>query len=119
MPAAVAWVAPVGGLLAAANLGDGLKAIHHGHLDIHEDHVEMLDGERVDGQLAVGRHDDAVPCLLKHAPGHGLVDRVVFRYQDMGRAPGRLRTPVLAQGVPRDQLRSGISTVTVSLVEPT
>src|ERR1019366_3091931 len=102
--ATVAWVAPFGGFLAPANLSDSLKAIHHGHLDIHEDDVKMLDGERIDSQLAVGRHDDSVPGLLKHAPGHGLVDRVVFRYQDIERAPGRLRTPTFAQGVPRDQL---------------
>ena len=52
-------------LLQAANFGDRLVAVHHGHLDIHQDRVVMAGHELVHRDLAVLGMVDLVRRVLQ------------------------------------------------------
>ena len=78
--------------LALADSLRGREPIHHGHLDVHQRQVEGPALVRLDGFLPVEGDDRDVPHLFQEPHDHALVDRVVFRHQDM-QAPGRSIAP--------------------------
>jgi hypothetical protein len=54
------------------------QAVHAGHVHIHEDGVERLALEEVDGLLAVGGQRDKVAAFFEHAGADELVDMAVL-----------------------------------------
>ena len=87
---------------------DGLEAVHLGHLDVHQDEVEALALERLDGRLTVA--DDHVLDVhaLEQPLGVDLVRLVVLGDQHARRAQGGLDD--LARGLlrrVRSELRVG------------
>ena len=80
-----------------ANAASGLEAIHHRHLDVHQDTVESTAQHRVERLLAVARADDRRPLVLEQRGDHLLVDQVVLDDEDA-------RTEQ-ARGVEGDQRR--------------
>ena len=85
--------------LAEPDGGRGLHPVHHGHLDVHQDHVEPVVLQHADRLLAVAGHLDLVPAPLEEADRQLLVDGVVLDQEQaerlaatargLGRAGGR------------------------------
>ena len=69
--------------LALANGPECLEAVHLGHLQVHEDDIEIADLERSSGLQAVGGDDHRMAHPLEHADGHFLVDGMVLGQQDV------------------------------------
>ncbi len=59
----------------------GLKAIHLGHLTVHEDQVIGTLTECGEGFDAIARHVRPVPDFFEHHADHPLVDGIVFHHQ--------------------------------------
>ena len=58
------------------------KAVHHGHLDIHEHQVERVLREHLDSLLAVFGHHGGKPDAVQERHGKFLVHQVVLDEQD-------------------------------------
>ena len=76
-----------GALLPVAYFRRRIEPIQHRHLDIHENHIELLPGEGIDSQATVLGHLDGMPLALKKCDRHLLVHRVVLGQQDAKRLP--------------------------------
>ena len=77
--------------LALANGHRGREPVHHGHLHVHQRHVERAALVRLDRLLAVVGDDGNVAHLFQQAHDQPLVDRVVFRDQHVKAPRRRLR----------------------------
>ena len=73
--------------LALSNGPECLEAVHRGHLQIHEDGVEIVGLERLEHLKAVRDDDYRMAHPLEHPDGHFLVHRMVLRQQDVQRSP--------------------------------
>ena len=60
----------------------GLQAVHHRHLDVHQDHIIRLALHGLQGFQAVLHQVGAVAQLAQHQHGQLLVDGVVLGHQD-------------------------------------
>ena len=68
-------------LFAQPNRGGGLEAAHLGHLDVHENGIELLVGRRRDGRGSVLDDGHGVALSFQHGGRDALVDGVVFGHQ--------------------------------------
>ena len=68
-----------------------LHAVHAGHLDVHEDQVVKLLSSRLESFRPVVGQVGFVTQLLQRFQGHFLVDRIVFRQEDLCPPPGPFR----------------------------
>jgi len=73
-----------GEFLALANEARGLVAVHVGHLDVHEDEVEVAGLPGLDGEKSVGGDGDGEAAFFQEADGEGLIDAIVFGKEDSG-----------------------------------
>jgi hypothetical protein len=76
------WQMASGRFLAIPNGSGGLKAIHVGHLDVHEHEIDLLPLQNRNGLAPIAGHQDRVATLLQHAQGESLVHDVVLGQQD-------------------------------------
>jgi len=65
-----------------ANGGGGFEAVHFGHLDVHEDEIEVLQGEKFHGFFSGLGNRDGVTVFFEEADGQELIDSVVFGEKD-------------------------------------
>src|SRR5438067_427187 len=75
---------PPGFLFRLADGRRGLQAIELGHLDVHQDHVELLLPELLQRLSAAGCRHDAMIVALEDLPYHALIDDIVLRQKDAG-----------------------------------
>ena len=61
-------------LLAGADGGRGIVAVQLGHLDVHQDQIEVFGFERRQRFAAVGGNGDAMPVFLQQGDRQFLVD---------------------------------------------
>ena len=69
---------PVSVLFGPPDSGGGLVAIDAWHVHIHEDGIEGLLLEQVDGFLTAGHQRDKMPPLFEHARSDELIHMAVF-----------------------------------------
>ena len=69
-----------------ADLAASFKAVHLGHLAIHEDQPIESFGERVDRLAAVGHQVHLITEFLNHSLDYLLVDGVILGDQDLAAA---------------------------------
>ena len=77
------WKMSAGGPFLLANSAGGGESIHFGHLDVHENDVEVLQLKGFDGFATVFDTDDRMPALLQNACGDALIHGVVFGQQNL------------------------------------
>ena len=65
-------------LLFLADGRNGFEAVHHGHLEIHENEVHRLPLERFERFAAVFSEHDSVTVFFNELSGERAVDSVVF-----------------------------------------
>ena len=71
----------VGSLFTLPDGHGRLEAIHGGHLAVHQDQIELLALQDLQGVGAVGHRLVAQPQVVQHGQRHLLVDQVVFGQQ--------------------------------------
>ena len=74
-----------------------LDAVHDRHLAIHQNEVEFLLREEADGDLAVGRGDDATAHHFEDAGGDLLIDGIVLGDEDARAEIGLIGMRLAAQ----------------------
>src|SRR5688572_13583927 len=85
--------------LSCADGACGVEAIDFGHLDVHEDNVELLRACVVDGFASVVGDGDGVTRAFEHADRKLLVHGIILGEQDTKLAGARVRR--CRGGVPR------------------
>jgi hypothetical protein len=76
------WQMASGQFLASPNGGSGLKAIHVGHLYVHEHDIDLLPLQDRNDLAPIAGHQDRVAALLQHATGESLVHDVILGQKD-------------------------------------
>ncbi len=87
-------------LFSFADCRRGLKSIHFGHLQVHQDQVEGLICKSFQCIAAIDHHRDAVSPFLKQPRCQPLIDRIVFRNKHAQHCRRLKRIP---EGVASDQ----------------
>lgn len=77
----------------AADFGGRLIAVHLGHLNIHQEQVELARTQFLDGDAAIVGDRDVRAGLFENLLGDLLVDGIVLRQQEPSAAKGRQPDP--------------------------
>lgn len=77
----MATATTVGRSLTGADFGRGLKSIDLWHLAVHQDQIEPLAPNGLDGAVAVLNQRDPTIQSLQHLADQLLIDRVVLGHQ--------------------------------------
>ena len=67
--------------LPLTDTASGFQPIHFRHLNIHEDQIEFIVGQGLDGGLAVLGNGHRMPGFLQDVLGKSLVQDIVFGHQ--------------------------------------
>ena len=73
------WNMGAADFLLGSDCGGRFETVHLGHLDIHEYHVKLVGLKCGECSPAITGHFHGIASFLKHAHGHGLVNRIVLR----------------------------------------
>ena len=65
-------------MFTGSPLFGSLQPIHHRHVDIHQDHVELLGFKGLQANLAIFGNGDLIAGFFQVAAGNLLVRRVVL-----------------------------------------
>ena len=82
--------------LQSLDLGGCLETVHLGHLQIHQNGVEALGAEQIDGLAAVAGQGHGVALLLEQDARQFLVDHVIFGDENAPRARASRQRPTFA-----------------------
>src|SRR5229473_209300 len=80
----------VRGLFPHSDSPGCIQTVHLGHLDIHQDQIEYLVLDSLQGLFSVARNHYLVPAFFEQLSGQSLIDRIVFHDENAQPADAHL-----------------------------